>query len=302
MLDPRFSVNIAHNDSTARIDQVDAVEHVRSLDPESVDLFVTSPPYCIGKEYESATSTEDFKDEIERSFANIVRAVKPGGSICWQVGSHVTKNVVVPLDFLIYQKSLEFPTLYLRNRIIWTFGHGIHAHRRLSGRHETILWFTKGEDYYFDLDAIRQPQKYPGKRHYKGPKKGQFSGNPNGKNPSDVWEIPNVKANHVEKTNHPCQFPVALIKRLVNSMSPEGGLVCDPYCGTGTSAVAALMAGRNFKGAEIEPRYVQIARERLEAVRDGSARFREDRPVAEPDIGSSVAQRPAHFKLDVADG
>lgn len=268
----------------------------------SVDLLVTSPPYCIGKEYESTISTKDFEKEVRRSFTEMFRVVKNGGSICWQVGSHVTNNVIVPLDYLIFQEASKLENLYLRNRIIWTFGHGIHANRRLSGRYETVLWFTKGNDYYFDLDPIRELQKYPGKRHYKGPNKGKFSGNPKGKNPADVWDIPNVKANHIEKTGHPCQFPVALIKRLVESMCPIGGTVCDPYSGSGTSAVASLLTGRNFTGAELEQRYLNIAKDRLEELKAGAIRYREDKPVMKPDMKSSVARLPSHFEVGWKNG
>src|ERR1041384_3300304 len=92
-----------------------------------------------------------------------------------------------------------------------------------------FLRYSKGRRYRFDLNAVRVPQKYPGKKHYKGPKKGKLSGNPKGKNPSDVWEIPNVKSRHVEKTKHPCQFPVALVQRLVRALTLPGSLVVDPF-------------------------------------------------------------------------
>jgi adenine-specific DNA-methyltransferase len=127
--------------------------------------------------------------------------------------------------------------LHLRNRIVWHFGHGLHASKRFSGRYEVILWFTKGNEYTFNLDAVRVPQKYPDKKYFKGPKKGELSGNPLGKNPSDIWEIPNVKANHVEKTIHPCQFPVELIERLVLAMTDEGDWALDPFIGVGTTAL-----------------------------------------------------------------
>ena len=292
MAHQRSVVSVSQNGFDASIIKQDALDHLESLRSGSVDLFVTSPPYCIGKEYESSTSTKDFVVELDRVFGRAVEVVKEGGSLCWQVGSHVTANVTVPLDFLIYEKSLKFPQLRLRNRIIWHFGHGIHANKRLSGRHETILWFTKGDQYYFDLDAIRVEQKYPGKKYYKGPKKGKYSSNPRGKNPSDVWDIPNVKANHVEKTEHPCQFPVALVRRLVKGMCPPGGLVCDPYSGTGSTAVAALLEHRNFTGSEISSDYVEISRERLKKVIEGSIQVRDDKPVMKPDIRSSVARRP----------
>ncbi|MDO9129761.1 MAG: site-specific DNA-methyltransferase, partial [Anaerolineales bacterium] len=153
-----------------------------------------------------------------------------------------------------------------------------------SGRYEVALWFTKSNDYTFNLDAIRVPQKYPNKKYFKGPKKGELSGNPLGKNPSDVWDIPNVKANHVEKTLHPCQFPVELIERLVLSMTNENDWVLDPFMGVGSTAIAALIHSRKAIGAEIIPEYVAIAKERIHQAERGLLRIRPmTRPVYDPD-------------------
>jgi adenine-specific DNA-methyltransferase len=196
---------------SVRLELQDAFKFLGDLAPNSADLIVSSPPYCMGKEYDRSLSIDDFFADHKRLAPLLVRALRSGGSLCWQVGHHVQNGVVVPLDALVYPILAAEKGLVLRNRIVWTFGHGVHASRRFSGRHETILWFTKGHDYHFDLDAVRVPQKYPGKRHYKGPNKGKWSGNPLGKNPSDVWEIPNVKSRHIEKAGHPCQFPVALV-------------------------------------------------------------------------------------------
>ena len=186
----------------------------------------------------------------------------------------------------------------LRNRIIWTFGHGLHTTRRFSGRYEVILWYSKGNEYLFNLDAVRVAQKYPGKRRYKGPRKGEFSGNPLGKNPSDVWEIPNVKALHVEKTAHPCQFPVALAKRLIDALTTRRGIVLDPFAGSGTAGVAAILSGRQFIGAEINKRYVRIAQKRLIQALNGSVKYRPGHlPIRTPQAGEAVSRRPAHFKM-----
>lgn len=114
--------------------------------------------------------------------------LKSTGSICWQVGNYVEQGEVFPLD-IFYYSLFKKQGLYLRNRIIWHFEHGLHASKRFSGRYETLLWFTKSKEYTFNLDSVRVPSKYPGKRHYKGEKKGQPSSNPRGKNPSDVWQI-----------------------------------------------------------------------------------------------------------------
>jgi adenine-specific DNA-methyltransferase len=181
----------------------------------------------------------------------------------------------------------------MRNRIIWHFEHGLHCSRRFSGRYETIIWFTKNDDHIFNLDPVRVPQKYPGKKYFKGPKAGQYSCNPMGKNPGDVWIIPNVKHNHVEKTPHPCQFPVELVGRLVLSMTSKGGLVFDPFMGVGSTAVAAVMNGRKTAGAELVDEYLAIAKERVELASQGALPVRPmDRPVYEPPANASITRNP----------
>lgn len=279
----------------------DCTKLLKKIPEETVDIIITSPPYCIGKAYENAhDDIETFKNQHVKIFPDLYRILKPGGSICWQVGYHVNNSSVYPLDYFVYSifieesKKLEYPLL-LRNRIIWTFGHGLNSTQRFSGRHEMILWFTKGNEYNFDLDSIRIPQKYPGKKSYKGPNKGQLSGNILGKNPSDVWDIPNVKAQHVEKTEHPCQFPVAIPRRLIKALTPTNGLVLDPFVGSGTSGVAAILEGRRFVGAEIFPEYYNISVERITDAINGEVKFREDMPVTEPDLNSSVAKLPTEF-------
>ena len=274
----------------------DAFDFLGSLKPNSVDLIVSSPPYFMGKEYDTSMKLEDFVEHHKRLLPLLFRVLKPGGNLCWQVGHHVRKGVTTPLDAIVYSVFMAEPELLLRNRIVWTFGHGVHARDRFSGRHETILWYSKGEDYYFDLDAVRVPQKYPGKRHYKGPKKGEWSGNPKGKNPSDIWDIPNVKAGHVEKTEHPCQFPVALAQRLVKALCPVGGLVADPFMGSGSTCIAALFESRNFSGCEISKKYKKIAERRLLEFKEGSIKIRSlEKPVHVPNGREAVAQRPLHF-------
>ncbi len=279
-----------------RLKLQDAFVFLSKLQPRSIDLIVSSPPYCMGREYDTSDRVEDFITDHRKLGPLLVSALKDGGSLCWQVGHHVNKGVIVPLDAIVYQIFSEQKEMLLRNRIIWTFGHGVHASRRFSGRHETILWFTKGESYEFNLDGVRVPQKYPGKRHYKGPNKGQFSGNPLGKNPSDVWEIPNVKSRHVEKTNHPCQFPVGLVQRLIRALTKPNSLVVDPFMGSGSSAVAAILEGRRFLGCDIDKSYISIAENRIAGLSKGASKVRPlERPIYQPTNRDAVAQRPQHF-------
>ena len=260
----------------------DNLDFMSDLADESMKLIVTSPPYNLGKSYEQRSSLEHYIRSQQRVIAECVRLLDPAGSLCWQVGNFVDNGEVVPLDVVLYP-LFKRHGLRLRNRIVWHFGHGLHSSKRLSGRYETINWFTKSDDYTFKLDPIRVPSKYPDKKHFKGPNIGKLSGNPKGKNPSDVWMFPNVKSNHVEKTIHPCQFPVELVERLVLSMTDPGEAVLDPYMGVGTSIIAATKHGRIGYGCDIVPEYVDIALERLAALRKGTLRMRPmDRPVYDP--------------------
>ncbi len=266
------------------------------LPSNSIDLIITSPPYCIGKEYEKFTNVTEFRRIHESIIPDVVRVVKPGGSICWQVGYHVKKQIVYPLDYIVFAAMGAQQGIYLRNRIVWTYGHGLHTSSRFSGRHEVVLWFTKGNKYYFDLDPVRVPQKYPGKKHYKGPKKGDWSSNPLGKNPSDVWDIPNVKAQHVEKEAHPCQYPIALAQRLIRALTPQDGVVFDPFAGTGSSGAAAVIEGRRYLAAELVAKYVGVMQKRLVKARNNTLKFRPvDRPIHRPSPNEKIAHRPSHF-------
>jgi len=261
-----------------------------------VKLVVTSPPYNLGKPYEDRLDLDDYLAQQNQVIKECVRVLDDKGSICWQVGNYVNNGEIIPLDLVLYPifSSLQ---LHIRNRIVWHFGHGLHASKRFSGRYEVILWFTKSNDYTFNLDAVRVPQKYPNKKYFKGPKKGELSGNPLGKNPSDVWNIPNVKANHVEKTSHPCQFPVELVERLVLSMTNANDWVFDPFMGVGSTAIAALIHKRKAIGAEIMPEYVAIARERIYQAERGRLRIRPmTRPVYDPD-SPDVSIPPQRVKL-----
>ena len=271
----------------------DCLDLMRSIPSDSLQLVVTSPPYNIGKEYERRLKLDAYLEQQKTVISECVRCLSPRGSICWQVGNYVDRGAIIPLDTVLYPIFTRHG-LKMRNRIIWHFEHGLHCNRRFSGRYETIVWFTKSDDYVFSLDPVRVPQKYPGKKYFKGPKAGKYSCNPLGKNPGDLWVIPNVKSNHIEKTEHPCQFPVELIERLVLSMTNEGDWVFDPFLGTGTTVIAAIRHGRRGAGAEIVPGYLQLARQRIKQELAGTLRTRPmNKPVYDPvEAGNSLTAAP----------
>jgi adenine-specific DNA-methyltransferase len=256
---------------------------LKGVPNDTIQLIVTSPPYNIGKEYEKKLNLNKYIEQQTAVITECVRALSDQGSICWQVGNYVDDGAIVPLDTVLYPIFHDLG-LKMRNRMIWHFEHGLHCSRRFSGRYETIIWFTKTKDYIFNLDPIRVPQKYPGKKYFKGPKAGQYSCNPLGKNPGDLWIIPNVKSNHIEKTIHPCQFPVELIERLVLSLSNEDDWVLDPFLGTGTSIVAAIRHNRKGAGAETVQKYVDIAHDRIKKEIAGILKTRPmNKPIYDPE-------------------
>lgn len=289
------------------IENGDSLEILQNYDDEKFDLIITSPPYNIGKSYETKTSIEEYLETQEEIIVELIRVLSNKGSICWQVGNFVDKGEIYPLDIFYYQ-IFKRHGLKLRNRIIWHFGHGLHASNRFSGRYETILWFTKSDSYIFNLDDVRVPAKYPGKRHFKGPNKGKLSGNPKGKNPSDIWEIvvndwenelwniPNVKSNHPEKTSHPCQYPIELVERCVLALTEEKSWVLDPFNGVGSAVIAALKNNRHAIGIDRDKEYCQLAEERIVDLKEGKLKIRPiNKPIHKPDKKNKLAQRPKEW-------
>jgi adenine-specific DNA-methyltransferase len=285
----------------------DALFEIKKLKEFKFDLILTSPPYNIGKAYEKRKSIEEYLSFQEEIIKHLIDLLSETGSICWQVGSYVHKKEIYPLDIFYYQIFKKYG-LKLRNRIIWSYGHGLHAKKRFSGRYETILWFTKSDEYFFNLDSVRVKSKYPGKKHSKGPKKGLYSGNPLGKNPSDVWEIikndwdnniwhiTNVKSNHPEKLDHPCQFPIELVERCILALTKENDWVLDPFVGVGSTMIGAIKNNRNVVGIEREAGYCKIVEKRIKDFENGKLKIRElTKKISEPSKNMSVSKFPEEW-------
>lgn len=308
--------NVVNEESqTHRLIVGDAFKALHQVPDESVQLVVTSPPYNLGKVYEReiSMSLEEYIEWLSPIIEKLCTKLKDGGSVCWQVGNFVRDGEVFPLDLFFYQLFTRH-NLKLRNRIIWRFNFGLHATKRFSGRYETLLWFTKGDPYTFNLDPVRVPQLYPGKKHSSSKgngKAGKPSGNPLGKNPSDfwtfsaadlfvdqpVWDIPNVKANHPEQTIHPCQFPHELAERCVLAFTNKSDVVLDPFVGVGTSVIAALKAGRFAIGIDKSSEYIKLARKRVADLEKGNLTLRQSgREAAKPKSTRAVAKRPAEWE------
>lgn len=293
---------------TVKYEHGDSAKILKDKYPDGqFDLVITSPPYNVGKEYETKQSIEAYLKEQELIIKEIIRVTSDQGSICWQVGNFVGKDKeIYPLD-IFYYDIFKKHGLKLRNRIVWHFGHGLHSKSRFSGRYEVILWFSKSDKYIFNLDDVRIDSKYPGKRHFKGPNKGKLSGNPKGKNPSDVWhivandwekeiwEIPNVKANHKEKTEHPCQYPIELVERCILALTNEDSEILDPFAGVGSTLIAARKNNRKAVGIEKYKKYVDIGEERLRLFGKKSLKIREINQPIYDHTKSKLSLFPVEF-------
>lgn len=243
----------------------DCLDLLGRLPEQLFSLTVTSPPYNIGKEYETAVPVPDYLDWCESWLDQVHRVASRDGAFWLNLGylSLPGRARAIPIAYLLWERIRFF----LIQEVVWNYGAGVAAKRFFSPRNEKFLWFVRDPDaYYFDLDAVRDPDiKYPNQF-----KNGKRKVNLAGKNPTDVWNFPKVTSgknrSSKERTSHPAQFPIAVIDRIIKACCPPGGLILDPFLGSGTAAEAALRLGRPVVGIEIDEGYVRVAAERVEAV------------------------------------
>lgn len=228
----------------------------------SLDLTFTSPPYNIGKEYETVRPMEEFIDWCADWIDRIFRATAADGALLLNVGyvSLPDRAKSIPIPYLLWNRV----PFFLQQEIVWNYGAGVAAKKFLSPRNEKLLWYVKdSERYCFNLDDIRDPDvAYPNQK-----KKGKLRCNTIGKNPSDVWQIAKVTSGEgrasKERTPHPAQFPLDLCERSIKGFSPVDGIVLDPFLGSGSTIDACLRWGRYSVGFEIREDYCAIAAERV---------------------------------------
>jgi adenine-specific DNA-methyltransferase len=246
--------------------QGDSLEFLQILNRYDlkVDLSITSPPYNIGKEYESPMTVDDYIAWCRQWMACIFDVTKDNGAFWLNVGylEVPQRGLCVPIPYLLWDKT----KFYLLQEVIWKYGAGVSSKLRLSPRNEKWLFYVKNsKEYTFNLDEIRDPNiKYPNQK-----KNGKFRCNPLGKNPSDVWEFPKVttgaKRSSKERTGHPAQFPLGVVERIIRASSNQSEIVFDPFSGSASAGIAAYGLGRIFIGFEIKEDYCQIAVDRFKA-------------------------------------
>lgn len=242
----------------------DCLGHMRRIEGPLLDLTVTSPPYNIGKEYDSDFGPHEYILWCDQWLREIARITTFHGAFWLNLGyfSLPRRAKAVPIPYLLW----DHVPMYFVQEVVWHYGAGVAARTSFSPRNEKFLWYVKDPlRYTFNLDAVRDANvKYPAQR-----KHGRLKCNPKGKNPSDVWDFAKVTSGEnrssKERTSHPAQFPLAVVDRIIKACSNRGDVVFDPFLGSGTVAEAALANGRHAVGFEIRGDYLGIAAERLDS-------------------------------------
>ena len=250
----------------------DGVEGLRELPVESVDLVVADPPYGIKKaEWDTWDSRGAYVEWSRNWLVEAARVLRPEGS------AYVMGFSEVLADLKWAAGDLFEGCRWL----VWSYRNKGNMGTDWGRSHESILHLRKSRSFTMNIDAVRIPynthtRRYP--RRTQGASS-QFGGSagqeqswephPLGAKPRDVIEIPVLNNGMAEKSAHPTQKPVELIRRFVSASSNPGQLVVDPFGGSGTTAVACELLGRRWKVWEQEPEYLEIARERLQAVVTG---------------------------------
>jgi site-specific DNA-methyltransferase (adenine-specific) len=247
-----------------RVQRIDALEGIALLPDECVDLLIADPPYGLGKDYGNDSDKKEsgeFLSWMEKWLSMVMPKLKNSASL------YIFTTWRYSPEIFSFLKS----RLIMLNEIIWdrkvpSMG---GSTRRYSSVHDTIGFFAKSKDYYFDLDAVRVPYD---KETKKARSRSIFLGKKwleVGYNPKDVWIVSRLHRIHAEREDHPTQKPLEIITRMVMASCPPGGVVLDPFAGSGTTAAACLLNGRRFIAFEINREYYEIIQRRIARIHNG---------------------------------
>lgn len=243
-----------------RIYQQDALQGLARIPDDSIDLIVADPPYGLGKDYGNDSDKLDAATYLAWS-TQWVDAVLPKLKVSGSLYIFLTWRYAPEIFVMLKQR------MTMLNEIIWdrkvpSMG---GSTRSFSSVHDTIGFFARQKGYYFDLDAVRIPydaatKKARSRSIFVGAKWLEL-----GYNPKDVWSVSRLHREHPERADHPTQKPLEIVERMILASCPPGGVVLDPFMGSGTTAVAARRCGRDFVGFELNPEYCAMIEQRLAA-------------------------------------
>lgn len=226
----------------------DAIGELKKLPDKSVQLVVTDPPYNLNKNYGNNNDKLEFNDYLDFSrqwLYEAKRVLTDNGTIYVFMGMRYISYV-----FAILEQELN---MSFNSWITWFYTQGIGKTKGFSPRHDDILMFTKDpKNFVFNLDNVRVPQKF-----YRS------VNNMRGANPGNVWEFSHVHYCNKNRKEHPTQKPEGLYERIILASSNEGDTVLDPFVGSGTALRVCQQTNRNGIGIDVNPEYIEMAKERL---------------------------------------
>lgn len=268
-----------------------ALKVLRKFPASTVDCVVTSPPYFNQRDYGDArqigaeSTINDYVQQLAAVFAEIQRVLKPTGTLWLNLGDKYKRGQLLGMPWRVALNLIDQDWI-LRNEIIWHKPNAMPSpsRKRLTVDHETLFFFTRDDNYYYDADSIREPhvtfssesRMKGGRKHFgkRGgtPEQGKNQGSSNlhdgrwdqafhpaGRNKRTVWKIPLSKS----RETHFAVFPTELVATCIRAGSPESGVVLDPFCGSGTTLAVADSLHRNWIGIDCSAEYCRMSRRRL---------------------------------------
>ena len=226
-------------------------ETMEELPDRSIHLMVTSPPYNVTKEYDDELTLDEYRGLLKKVFRETYRVLVNGGRACVNI-ANLGRKPYIPLHSYIIHDMHELG-FQMRGEIIWDKGASASpstawgswrsaSNPTLRDVHEYILVFSKG-----------------GFQRVKGEKKNTI-GDEFLELTKSVWHFP---AERAKKVGHPAPFPVELPRRLIELYTFAGDIVLDPFCGSGTTCIAAKLSGRTYVGYDLKTEYVDLAEKRI---------------------------------------
>lgn len=244
---------------------MDCCDFLKQLPDESVQLICVDPPYNL--ELAGWDIYENYIEWASKWIDEAYRVLSNNGSMV--IFGGIQFRDAKSGDIIdIIQHVRHHTKFKLINTIIWHYKNGMSAHRYFANRHEEVIWLSKTDDYYFDLDSVREPYSEEELELALRDKRLNPENTKKGKNPTNVWDIGRLSGNSKERVGHPTQKPVEIIDRFVKSLSYPGSTVLDFFAGSGTVGRACIQEGRNCLMCDSDPASLDFFKLHLEHMED----------------------------------
>ncbi len=229
---------------------MDCCEFLKELPDESVQLICIDPPYNL--ELTGWDVYENYIEWASKWINEAYRVLSKNGNMV--IFGGIQFRDIKSGDLIDIIQYIRHNTKFkLINTIIWYYKNGMSAHRYFANRHEEVIWLAKTNDYYFDLDAVREPYLEEDLKLALKDKRLNPENTMKGKNPTNVWQIGRLNGNSKERVGHPTQKPVEIINRFIKSLSYPGSIVLDFFAGSGTVGRVCIIEGRHCLMCDSDP-------------------------------------------------